>query len=102
MNSPHDTKHPETVFAEVSRLVDEVWLIALYPVVRVGLAEVPVKLTQLPDEVVCAQILITLWIFLHRQRKCICDVWFSRHDLNLINTVFIYSSFMRNQRQEAY
>lgn len=65
MNPPHITKHPQTVLAEVWRLIDKVSLIALYPFIGICLAEVPVKLTQLPDEVVCAQALVTLRVFLY-------------------------------------
>lgn len=74
MNPPHSPEHPEPVPAEVWRPVDKVRLIALYPFIGICLAEVPVKLTQLPDEVVCAQALVPLRVFLYRKCECETDI----------------------------
>jgi len=57
---PHVSHHPETVLADVWRLVDEELLVALYPVIGVFRREMPAPCAQLTDEVFCVKALITL------------------------------------------
>ncbi|EEU9174228.1 hypothetical protein JRE48_001550 [Escherichia coli] len=54
MNPPHVAQDPVVIVGSVSCLVGEVGLIALYPLVGVGPAEMPVDLCQLADKVFCA------------------------------------------------
>ncbi|WP_306801406.1 hypothetical protein [Escherichia coli] len=54
MNPPHVAQDPVVIVGSVSCLIREIWLVALYPLVGVGPAEMPMDLCQLADEVVSA------------------------------------------------
>ncbi|HCO1404345.1 TPA: hypothetical protein OB640_001496 [Escherichia fergusonii] len=54
MNPPHVAQDPVVIVGSVSCLVGEIWLVALYPLVGVGPAEMPVDLCQLAYKVFCA------------------------------------------------
>ncbi|MBW9167341.1 hypothetical protein HPP88_20495 [Enterobacter hormaechei] len=54
MNPPHIAQDPQAVLAQVCSLVGEVGLIALYPLVGVGPAEMPMDFCQLADKVFSA------------------------------------------------
>ncbi|EFF8329287.1 TPA: hypothetical protein QDA56_001737 [Escherichia coli] len=54
MNPPHVAQDPVVIVGSVSCLVGEVGLIALYPLIGVVMAEMPVNLCQLADKVFCA------------------------------------------------
>ncbi|EMW1325661.1 hypothetical protein AAH277_004321 [Escherichia coli] len=51
MNPPHVAQYPVAVIAMVCRLVGEIGLIVLYPLVGVGQGEMMMNLCQLPNEV---------------------------------------------------
>ncbi|HGX3873288.1 TPA: hypothetical protein ACNEK6_000752 [Escherichia coli] len=65
MNPPHVAQDPVVIVGSVSCLIREIWLIALYPLVGVGPAEMPVDLCQLPNEVRRPQPLVTFGIKLN-------------------------------------
>ncbi|HAH9738255.1 TPA: hypothetical protein HIE99_004386 [Escherichia coli] len=54
MNPPHVAQDPVVIVGSVGCLIREVRLIALYPLVGIGSAEMPVDLCQLADKVFCA------------------------------------------------
>ncbi|HAH9891202.1 TPA: hypothetical protein HIF23_000956 [Escherichia coli] len=54
MNPPHVAQDPVVIVGSVGCLIREVGLVALYPLVGVGLREMPVPCAQLMDEVVSA------------------------------------------------
>ncbi|HDK8792083.1 TPA: hypothetical protein PVC78_000909 [Escherichia coli] len=62
MNPPHVAQDPVVIVGSVSCLVGEVGLVALYPLVGVGPAEMPVDLCQLADKVFCAQAPVALGV----------------------------------------
>ncbi|MND27603.1 hypothetical protein D3C80_180700 [compost metagenome] len=78
MNPPHIAKDPVVVVCPVSRLIREVWLIALYPCIGVSPGKVPVEIPQLLDEAVCAQIAIALRVELYDRNEggmYVCCAW---------------------------
>lgn len=80
MNPPHIAKNPVVVVGPVSRLIREVWLIALYPCIGVSPGKVPVEFPQLLDEAVCAQIAIALGVELYDRNEggvYVCCAWHS-------------------------
>jgi len=78
VNPPYHTQHPETVFTKIGDLVDEVRLIALDPLIRVGLAYMPVELSKLADEVVSTQALVSLRAYRYVRAESglyVCCAW---------------------------
>lgn len=69
MNTPHVAQDPVVIVCPVSRLIREVWLIALYPFIGVSQGKVPVELPQLLDEMVRTQIAISLRVELYDRNK---------------------------------
>lgn len=69
MNPPHVAKDPVVVVCPVSRLIREVWLIALYPCIGVSPGKVPVELAQLLYEAIGAQIAIALRVELYDRNE---------------------------------
>lgn len=55
MNPPHVAQDPVVIVGSVSCFIREIWLVALYPLVGVGPAEMPMDLCQLTDKVFSAQ-----------------------------------------------
>ena len=53
------------IIGSVSCLIREIWLVALYPLVGVGSAEMPMDLCQLADKVFSAQAPIALGVKLN-------------------------------------
>lgn len=74
MNPPHVAQDPVVIVGSVSCLIREIWLVALYPLVGVFLAEMPVPGAQLPDEVIRMKALITFWVLLYGSDKCAVNV----------------------------
>ncbi|EIZ9876256.1 hypothetical protein MRD32_003079 [Escherichia coli] len=62
MNPPHVAQDPVVIVGSVSCLVGEIWLVALYPLVGIGPAEMPMDLCQLADKVLCAQAPVALGV----------------------------------------
>ncbi len=78
MNPPHIAQDPVVIVCPVSRLIREVWLIALYPCIGVCSGKVPVELPKLLDEAVCAQIAIALRVELYDRNEggvYVCCAW---------------------------
>lgn len=89
MNPPHIAQDPQAVHAQVCSLVGEVGLIALYPVVGVGLREMPVPGAQLTDEVIRVKALITFRVLLYCSHKCGVNVGTAGHDLHSFYCFYI-------------
>ncbi|HDY6676328.1 TPA: hypothetical protein RPV38_002693 [Escherichia coli] len=62
MNPPYVAQDPVVIVGSVSCLIHEIWLVALYPLVGVGPAEMPMDLCQLADKVFSTQAPVTLGV----------------------------------------
>ncbi|EFG0142835.1 hypothetical protein BLY22_002469 [Escherichia coli] len=78
MNPPHVAQDPVVVVCPVSRLIREVWLIALYPCIGVSPGKVPVEFPKLFYEPVSAKVAIALRVQLYSRDKggmYVCCAW---------------------------
>ncbi|EFH4335847.1 hypothetical protein J4882_004909 [Escherichia coli] len=62
MNHPHVAQDPVVIVGSVSCLIREIWLVALYPLVGIGPAEMPMDLYQLAYKVFSAQAPVALGV----------------------------------------
>ncbi|EPV2526421.1 hypothetical protein RBI72_19705 [Enterobacter hormaechei] len=62
MNHPHVAQDPVVIVGSVSCLIREIWLVALYPLVGIGPAEMPMDLCKFPDKVFSTQASVALGV----------------------------------------
>ncbi len=91
------------IVGSVSCLIREIWLVARYPLVGVGSAEMPMDLCQLTDEVFCTQTPVALLVLLYGCHKRGMNVETAGHgDLSFVIAVYTHSSFIESVGQGGY